>query len=252
MTATVIFPVMFLVALVGYLLGSRNDMVLEVERILIIPYLLFTALYPVTIVPVFVDLHGARLAVSAALLGSYVAYVYVMYRRHALIIEEAEEPYLSRLLGIRWRLASSFLQLTVAVLMIMLGARLMVPTIDIASRQLSMSPIALSILVVPVATVLPESITAIIWAYRGKDTLAVAALVGEKALYSTIYPGLGLVVTSWEIGIEGIISVAIVEAASLIILYHVYRGRLTWDVAAIGLASYASYVALSLHYFRDA
>jgi cation:H+ antiporter len=241
MTATVIFPVIFLVALLGYLTRRRNDLVLEVERALLIPYVVFTVLYPVTLVPVLLDLHGAKLLVSALLLSAYLAYTYIMYRSRSLLIEEAEEPYLLRLVRTRHGLLMGLVQLGLGVLLVMLGARFMVSAIDAASRQLSLSPLALSILIVPIATVLPESVTAVIWAYQGKDTLAVAALVGEKALYSTIYPALGLVITSWEIGFEGIVSIVLVEAASLLILYHVNKGRITWDVALVGLGGYVGY-----------
>jgi Ca2+/Na+ antiporter len=39
--------------------------------------------------------------------------------------------------------------------------------------------ITYSVMKLELAGVLPESITAIIWAYKGRDTLAVAAMVGE-------------------------------------------------------------------------
>jgi len=95
--------------------------------------------------------------------------------------------------------------------------------------------------------VLPESITAIIWAFKGRDTLAVSAMVGEKILYSTVYPALGLLLTRWELDAPAIASVALVEVISLLILYHILRGALTPDVAAIGLAGYIGFAIYALH-----
>jgi len=108
--------------------------------------------------------------------------------------------------------------------------------------MLSIDTMGLSIIIVPTATVLPESITAIIWTLGNRDTMAVAALIGEKVLYSTIYPALALVLTSWSLTYEAIISVITVEAVSVAMLYHVLRGRLTWDVGLIGLVGYAIYI----------
>jgi len=38
----------------------------------------------------------------------------------------------------------------------------------------------LAIIVVPAATAVPETASALIWGFRGKDTLSLASLVGEK------------------------------------------------------------------------
>ncbi|WP_243665979.1 hypothetical protein [Vulcanisaeta sp. JCM 16159] len=73
---------------------------------------------------------------------------------------------------------------------------------------------------------------------------AIAALIGEKVLYSTVYPAIALIVTRWSLDIEALISVIVVEAVSSIMLYHVVKGRLTWDVAVIGLLGYIIYMLI--------
>ncbi len=79
--------------------------------------------------------------------------------------------------------------------------------------------------------------------------MAVAALIGEKVLYSTVYPAIALIVTEWSLSIEALISVIVVEAISSAMLYHVVRGgRLTWDVAVMGgLLGYVIYILILMH-----
>ncbi|WP_252901533.1 hypothetical protein [Vulcanisaeta sp. JCM 14467] len=116
------------------------------------------------------------------------------------------------------------------------------------SRSLTLDVMGLSIIIIPTATVLPESITAVIWTWRERDTMAVAALIGEKVLYSTVYPALALLTTRWLLSIEAIIGVIVVEVVSAIMLYHVIKGRLTWDVAVIGLAGYLVYILVLINH----
>ncbi len=182
MAATIIFPAIFLVALIGYLAGRRVDMVLEVERSLVIPYTLFTAVYPIVLLPMVPGLGSGKFVAGIVLLVLYFIYSYIMYRSRSPVMVEAEEAYLARILRTDnepLRLSLASIQLLVAVLLIMTGSRMLVAGVDEISKALEASPIALAILITPLAGVLPESITAIIWAYKGRDTLAVAAMVGE-------------------------------------------------------------------------
>jgi len=247
MAATIIFPTMFLVALAGYLLKRRHDLVLEVERILVIPYIIFTVLYPLVLLPLLPIGYG-KYAASAVLLLSYILYTGIMFRSKSMLISEAEEIYLKRVFRKGSWIPMVALQLTIAVALLIMGSRTLVSGIDDASKNLDVSPIALAILVTPLAAVLPESITAVIWTFRGKDTLAVAAMIGEKVLYSTFYPAIGLILTEWEIDSHAILSVIIVEITSLIILYHVWKGKLTLDVAAIGLGGYMVFAIYAFLY----
>lgn len=249
MAATIIFPLMFLVAVAGYMMGKRHDLVLEVEKILVIPYIIFTVLYPLVLLPLL-PIGVGRYAVSAILLASYLLYTGIMFRSKSMLIPEAEEIYLKRLLGrstSHW-IPVAAIQLLIAVALLIIGSRTLVAGIDDASKNLNISPIALAILVTPLAAVLPESITAVIWTLKGKDTLAVAAMIGEKVLYSTFYPAIGLMLTEWEIDFSAILSVAIVEITSILILYHVWKGRLTPDVAVIGLGGYIGFAIYAFIY----
>lgn len=248
MAATIIFPVIIGVALLGHALGRRNRVSLGVERSMVIPYIFFTVLYPLVLVPALLG-SWVKLPSVMVFALAYVLYSYSMYRAKASLIEEAETPYIAvamRLKGQTVTMVSSVLQLALSIALIFLGARLMVEGIDSLSGVIRVSAMAMAILIAPLATVLPESISAIIWTFKGRDTLAVGAIIGEKVLYSTLYPAIGIALTDWALDIYGLASVLIVEVVSLIILYYIWKGVINATVGLLGLAGYLTFLAIIL------
>jgi len=239
--STIIYPIIFLVAVIGFRRGSRNDLVLEVGRELILPFIVVIALYPTVLLPALLGVGVIRYVIATALFIAYLVYVGLMRGKEGIVIEDVEELRFIKLARFNEDVALA-LQVITSVLLLYVGSKYLVSGIVDLSRMLSIDTMGLSIIIVPTATVLPESITAIIWTLGNRDTMAVAALIGEKVLYSTIYPALALVLTSWSLTYEAIISVIAVEAVSVAMLYHVLRGRLTWDVGLIGLVGYAIYI----------
>jgi len=239
--STIIYSIIFLVAVIGFRRGSRNDLVLEVGRELILPFIVVIALYPTVLLPALLGVGVIRYVIATALFIAYLVYVGLMRGKEGIVIEDVEELRFIKLARFNEDVALA-LQVITSVLLLYVGSKYLVSGIVDLSRMLSIDTMGLSIIIVPTATVLPESITAIIWTLGNRDTMAVAALIGEKVLYSTIYPALALVLTSWSLTYEAIISVIAVEAVSVAMLYHVLRGRLTWDVGLIGLVGYAIYI----------
>jgi len=135
-------------------------------------------------------------------------------------------------------------QLSVSIALLYLGSRFLVSSVITISGGISISPLGLAMIVVPAATALPETVTALIWGYRGKDTLSIASLVGEKTLYATFYPALGLFLTSWVLDIHAVFSVIATTVVSLVLLYYVRKQRLPWYVLLFGLAFFIGYAVL--------
>lgn len=244
--STIIYPIIFVIAIIGFYLHYRSDMVLEVDRVLVAPFIVVVAFFPTVLLPAFMNSPQVRLVIAVFLLVIYLLYIYVMRVRQGLAIEDYEGLYMLRIIRTS-RLREQLLlatQLAISVALLFVGSRVMVEGIIDLSRSLMLNVMGLSIIIVPTATVLPESITAAIWTLRGRDTMAIAALIGEKVLYSTVYPAIALIVTRWSLDIEALISVIVVEAVSSIMLYHVVKGRLTWDVAVIGLLGYIIYMLI--------
>ena len=213
-----------------------------------IPFAVVIALFPTVLLPALVESSLIRFLIASSLVATYLLYVRAMRSRQGVAMEDYEGLYALKIVrGINRELPFLALQLSASVVLLFLGSNAMVEGIIGLSRGLALDAMGLSIIVIPTATALPESITAVIWAWRGRDTAAVAALIGEKVLYSTVYPALALLTTRWLLSIDAVVSVAVVEAVSAMMLYHVVRGRLAWDVAVIGLAGYLVYILILIN-----
>ncbi|GGI85322.1 sodium/calcium exchanger membrane region [Vulcanisaeta souniana JCM 11219] len=247
--STIIYPVIFMVAAVGFYLRRRDDVVLEVDKELTIPFIVVLLLFPTVLLPAIIKSLAVRYLIAVFLVTAYLLYAHIMRNRQGLVIEDYERLYIIRVINrLRIDWAAFILQLVVSVVLLFAGSRALVEGIIDLSKYLMLDVTGLSIIVVPTATVLPESVTAVIWTWKERDTMAVAALIGEKVLYSTIYPALALATTRWLLSVEALVSVAVVEVVSSVMLYHVIRGKLTWDVAVIGLVGYLAYLLILIHF----
>jgi cation:H+ antiporter len=99
----------------------------------------------------------------------------------------------------------------------------------------------LAVVIVPAATAIPETASAIIWSFKGKDTFSIGSLVGEKILYCTFYPGLALFVTGWVLDIHAYLSVIATTVVSLILLYFIARQKMPWWGLCIGFVFFVAY-----------
>jgi cation:H+ antiporter len=236
MVKTMAIVLVLLAAAAGSALGARGRGV-SVDRELWVPYAFFTILYPLVVLPA--ALPASRIPVATTLAASYIAYAYAMSRRRGSPLEAEGPAILERALG--GSRAAIALQLAASVPLLLVGSRALVgSTVDL-SRALGIPTISLSIILVPLATALPETLSSMIWAFRGRDTLAVGALVGEAVMFSTVYPALGILLTDWALNAAAMFSVAATELASTVILWQVRSGRLGPISAAVGLALYAAY-----------
>ncbi|MCD6479745.1 sodium:calcium antiporter, partial [Candidatus Bathyarchaeota archaeon] len=174
--------------------------------------------------------------------------IYIMYRRRIGEIGEAGELYLMRY--IKFEVPSIILQIAISTILLYYGSRRLVSAVDILASMLGVSPMGISLIVVPAVTVLPETSTAIIWGFRGRDTLSIASLIGEKILYSTFYPGIAILVTSWIFDWHGLMSTIATTTVSLILLYYIRRGEIPIHALLLGLIFFISYGYLVFYLHR--
>ncbi|MFP3748094.1 sodium:calcium antiporter, partial [Achromobacter sp. SIMBA_011] len=74
--------------------------------------------------------------------------------------------------GLPTNLATIALQLAVGVALLVGGAKGFIHGVDGVSQLLGISPLLLSLIIVPIATELPEKVNSVLWIRRSKDTLA--------------------------------------------------------------------------------
>lgn len=143
---------------------------------------------------------------------------------------EAEEPlFLVRLLGrfgLPEKMPAVLLQLAIGLVLIVLGAKGFVHGVEDLSLTLGISALVLSLLIIPIATELPEKINSILWIRRRKDTLAFGNITGAMVFQGSLLPALGIMLTPWEPRQEVMAGLIITLAASAYLLIMLRRGGL--------------------------
>ena len=147
--------------------------------------------------------HPAQALIAALLLILYFLYLLQTIRSSQALVENGhateagEALYLGRLLGDAGWVSS--VQLIVALLLLVWGAKLFVDGVEQVSAMMGVPALLVSLLVVPVATELPEKVNSILWIRRSKDTLAFGNITGAMVFQSTVIPGLAMLLIPWHI-----------------------------------------------------
>jgi cation:H+ antiporter len=129
------------------------------------------------------------------------------------------------------------------------GAHLFVEqAIDLAER-IGIEPLALSLILAPLATELPEKANSFFWVREGKDALALGNITGAMVFQSTIPVAFGLILTDWDLDRFAMLSAALGVAGGIVAYWALRRqGRFTVP-AIVGWATlyavFPIYVALA-------
>jgi len=145
----------------------------------------------------------SRKVIGSLLVIMYIFYLFRTIRASKKLVQEghgteAEHPMLLNRLGIPVNFFSIFLQLFLGLSLLIFGAKGFVTQIEIVASFIGISVLVLSIMVVPIATELPEKVNSILWIRRRKDTLAFGNITGAMVFQGTLLPALGIILTPWE------------------------------------------------------
>ena len=148
------------------------------------------------------EMHLVRVGLSALLVSLYVFYIVLTFRASDGLVDaghgtEAEEPIFLAKFGLKENLFTISLQLLLALLLLVGGAKGFIYGVEGISHALGISALVLSLLIIPIATELPEKVNSILWVRRGKDTLAFGNITGAMVFQGTLLPALGILVTPW-------------------------------------------------------
>ncbi len=148
----------------------------------------------------------ARIVVAIGLLVTYALYV-----RATLLggvpTEEMPEP----LHLVRWRssqppTALITIQLLGAVAILIVGSDLFVTALNNVASSLHTNPLTLALIVIPVATELPETLNSVLWVRSGDDGLAFGNVAGSAAFQACVLGFIGLTFTPWRPDLNGVLS----------------------------------------------
>lgn len=180
--------------------------------------------------------------------GLVAAYVFFVYRTCTCGTCMGEECSLDPLFFARRHddppLVRVILQVVLAFLGIVAGAKLFVGGIEHLSAAFGASPLLISLLIAPVATEMPEKFNSIIWLSQRKDTLALGNISGAMVFQSSVIPAVGIALTPWQLNTVALVS-AILALTSALVIYLLIRFRGHLDarvIMATGGLLYGGYV----------
>jgi cation:H+ antiporter len=130
------------------------------------------------------------------------------------------------------------------------GARVFVLGVDRAAEIFHIPPLALALLIAPVATELPEKFNSVIWVHRRKDTLALGNITGAMVFQSSFPVTIGLLLTPWRLTGDALIAAFVaLGAGSILWLTIKVRGSLGASLLlgqGLLFAGYVAYVVARL------
>ena len=138
------------------------------------------------------------------------------------------------------------LQLLLGLALLIAGAKGFINGVEEASHILGISALLLSLLIIPIATELPEKVNSILWIRKGKDTLAFGNITGAMVFQGTLLPAIGIMLTPWEPRKEVLWGIIITLVAAVWLRYLMAKGGIrVWHLLVNG-AMYLTYLAIAL------
>jgi cation:H+ antiporter len=231
--------------IVGHVSPERSGFVRDLNFFLFAFVLAATAMY----IPQ--EARYLRGALSFALVLTYFIYIMLTLRASEKLVEdghgtEAEEKMFLSRLGLPTNLPTILLQLGAGLGLLVLGAKGFISGMEGVSHLLGVSALLLSLLIIPIATELPEKVNSILWIRRGKDTLAFGNITGAMVFQGTLLPAIGIMLTPWQPRIEVLSGVLItLVAAAWLRINSRSQGLPIWALLVNG-ALYVTFLVITL------
>ncbi len=229
----------------GHLTPERSGLKRDLDFFLMAFVLAFAAMF----VP-----HGdglVRAALAFVMVLIYFVYVMLTLRASSKLVEdghgtEAESPMLLTRLGMPQNLFFIVVQLGLGLALLVVGAKGFIHGVEEAAPIIGISALLLSLMIIPVATELPEKVNSILWIRKRKDTLAFGNITGAMVFQGTLLPAIGISLTPWTAQKEVWLGVVITLVAAFWLRWAALNGGLrVWHLFVNG-ALYVTYLAAVL------
>jgi len=181
----------------------------------------------------------------------YFVYVMLTLNASASLVEnghatEAGSNMLLTRLGLPQNLFVILLPLVLGLGLLVAGAKGFIHGVELAAPILGISALLLSLMIIPIATELPEKVNSILWIRKRKDTLAFGNITGAMVFQGTLLPAIGISLTPWMPQKEVLLGVVITLVAAFWLRWVALNGGLrVWHLFVNG-ALYATYLAAVL------
>ncbi len=194
---------------------------------------------------------AVRYALGFVMVLVYFIYVMLTLRASQGLVEEghgteAEGDMFLCKIGLPDHMLVIVLQLAIGLVLLVAGAKGFIHGVEEAAQLLGISTLLLSLLIIPIATELPEKVNSILWIRKGKDTLAFGNITGAMVFQGTLLPAIGIMLTPWEPRTEVLAGVIVTMLAALWMRYLVYRGDMRVKQLSLNGILYAVYLWIVL------
>lgn len=192
-----------------------------------------------------------RAALGFGMVLIYFIYIMLTLRASKALVHEghateADGPMFLCRTGLPNNMAVIILQLAAGLGLLVFGAHGFILGVEEGAKLLGISALLLSLLIIPIATELPEKVNSILWIRKHKDTLAFGNITGAMVFQGTLLPAIGIMLTPWEPRHEVVAGVIITLLAALWLRWSAGRGHIkVWHVWINGLM-YITYLTIVL------
>jgi cation:H+ antiporter len=196
-------------------------------------------------------LPAVRFTLAFVLVVIYFVYILLTLRASKNLVAdghgtEAETPMFLCRIGLPNNMLVILLQILLGLALLVAGAKGFIHGVEEAAELIGISALLLSLLIIPIATELPEKVNSILWIRKHKDTLAFGNITGAMVFQGTLLPAIGIMLTPWEPRKEVLAGVIVTLLAALWLRWAVSRGQLkVWHVWVNG-AMYVTYLFIAL------
>ena len=160
---------------------------------------------------------------------------------------EASSPMFLEKIGLPNNYMIISIQLLLGLILLIYGAKGFIVGVEEASSLIGISTLILSMLIIPIATELPEKINSILWIRKGKDTLAFGNVTGAMVFQGTLLPAIGIILTPWAPRKEIYLSILITLIAAIWIRFLIQRSNIkVWHLGINGTL-YLTYLFFTLY-----
>lgn len=142
--------------------------------------------------------------IAITLAISYFIYILVTVKESSKLVATGHNTVADKKLFIAYFLMKNNfftigLQLAIAIFMLIYFADMFISSVNNVATIFQLSPFLLSLIIIPIATELPEKINSILWIRRGRDTLALSNITGAMVFQGSILPIFGMLFTPWKL-----------------------------------------------------
>jgi len=229
----------------GHLRPERTGLLRDLNFFIVAFFLAAAAMY----VPHTLKI--VRYGMATCMVLTYFVYVMMTIKASKGLVEEghateAESDMFLCKIGLPNNMIVVLMQLLLGLGLLVAGAKGFINGVETASHIMGISALLLSLLIIPIATELPEKVNSILWIRKGKDTLAFGNITGAMVFQGTLLPAIGIMLTPWSPRKEVILGIVITLIAALWIRYLMAKGGIkVWHLLVNG-ALYIAYLVLVL------